>query len=69
LALYLGNIANRFTDQGFKAKIVMLCHEGIPLRTLGYVDWTYYEMVDGRIFMNFGWKGDLRHAALYNIKK
>jgi len=25
--------------------------------------------VDGRVFMNFGWKGDLRHAALYNIKK
>jgi len=25
--------------------------------------------VDGRIFMNFGWKGDLTHAALYNIEK
>ena len=36
-----------FTDQGFKAKIVMLGHKCIPFRTLGYVGWAYYEMVDG----------------------
>jgi hypothetical protein len=67
LALYLGHIANGFTDQGFKAKIMMLGHKAIPFRTLGYFDWTYDEMVDGRIYMTLGWKGGLRHAALYNI--